>query len=676
MEKVCRSCMSVSSEIRSVFDIDIFDGQAMQISDMIMACAEVQVQEDDGLPSHLCSKCEVKLQTAFTFKKQCEKSDAIFRALPPETKVDIKEECLENLNIIVQLDINNDCTTYEDNSLSDSNYENEKLIAEPDSSQNKNKCATCDDNNFLDPNCGNEKNNAECDCKQDKNDLTCNYCCKILRSKKGLKIHMRRHTCDICSASFTKTDHLVRHMRVHNVEENQKYVCIECGAEFAKSYDLSIHKKEHMTTKNEEEFEDDKNMRSNMYSAHESDEAINVTLAKTIKCEFCNRKFKYRKSFMHHIQLKHGMTDDNDIPFISVISGNMQTKVSPEKAREEKEEEFSFKIPDKNNADVSSDNNLMPHKYNHCDKELISREHIMKHSDKDHVYKPYICTICNKNFARGDHLIRHVQIHKTGTDASVLMCSICEKVFDSSDQFVRHTKVHLRQDKHHVCSECGKAYNRLDNLKTHQRIHFGVKDNKLHLCIYCGKEFNSSSNMIVHMRRHTGERPYKCSQCGKGFPRSVDLKCHERTHSGEKPYLCTLCGKSFIKSSKLLRHSRVHTGERPHVCNLCGRTFIQSSGLTLHMRKHTGSRPYTCGVCPARFIQSGQLKNHRHTTGHWMETQPELKGGHRVEPVTPVIKPAPIKFKTHGKNNTIEKIEKQDVESEILLSMTSSLYLW
>lgn len=75
------------------------------------------------------------------------------------------------------------------------------------------------------------------------------------------------------------------------------------------------------------------------------------------------------------------------------------------------------------------------------------------------------------------------------------------------------------------------------------------------------------------------------------------------------------------------------------------------------MRRHTGSRPYACGVCPARFIQSGQLKAHRRSTGHWMETQPDLKGGHRVEPVIPLTDPVPIKFKTHGIAKIVDKQE-------------------
>lgn len=40
---------------------------------------------------------------------------------------------------------------------------------------------------------------------------------------------------------------------------------------------------------------------------------------KVLECEFCDRKFKYKKSFNHHIQTEHGMSDDSDVP-LSVLA--------------------------------------------------------------------------------------------------------------------------------------------------------------------------------------------------------------------------------------------------------------------------------------------------------------------------------------------------------------------
>ncbi|XP_050307631.1 zinc finger protein 420-like [Anthonomus grandis grandis] len=514
--------------------------------------------------------------------------------------------------------------------------------------------------------------------KKDHTLYECKECNKILTTYSGLNIHLRRHTgelnkCGHCDKSFTKKSHLSRHL-------------------------IQAHGIARAKTKNK----GDKKVR---------------------QCEFCDRKFKYKKSFLHHMQVEHGLSDadsDNEVtceksqentePTSDInIKNNLENteselikdsetsndailaeimqKIEPSDDMQEithLDEETKQKIKiytcevcsaqfaRANHLDrhMTLHRSLLNHKCDQCEQSFYTEALLKQHLEQQHVNKPYICTICNKPFSRGEHLIRHLKLHQEVTEEGQHKCSICEMVFTRSDHLARHTKTHLMQDKRHVCIECGKAFNRLDNLKTHQRIHTGLKDNsKLHLCVYCGKEFNNSSNMIVHMRRHTGERPYKCNECGKGFPRSHDLKCHERTHSGEKPYLCTLCGKSFNKSNKLLRHSRVHTGERPYVCNICSRAFTQSNDLALHMRRHTGARPYACGVCPARFIQSGQLKNHRRQTGHWMETMPDLKGGHRVEPVTTAVEPIPIKFKSFGKSrmvvNSVVKEEKPPSEQAI-----------
>ncbi|CAH1127829.1 unnamed protein product [Ceutorhynchus assimilis] len=799
IDKICRSCMCESAEMQNVFEKSIgFDAKEsgdhdLLLRDMLMSCAAVEVSLGDGLPYLLCTVCESKLNTAYQFKQQCEKSDAALRALTnPQPPKDSKssEEAM-----VIQPDVHQEL--FEIESDDDLPLSKRKRTISPST-------------------------------------LTCPYCLKVLSSKKNYKCHLRLHTqdglryCPVCPAKYSRTNHLMRHINNHDKTDGQ-YSCKLCNETFSLCGDLYRHMKVHLNKvekklekseldikieiikdestnaekENIIEGEDEKLTLDELIAEKDTEDSMDIPLSqfpfsdnddnfddsisnedeeemalvvkqekrprgrppskkdstlyeckhcrkiltthaglklhlrkhtgidlaqcKTRECEFCDRKFKYKKSYLHHMQIEHGMSDmesdtekrpTEDTPIEELPTANKTDKTNQENGDialenyqtngETSVEDLLEKMEPGDDLDLSQldENDTKPklkvhtchvcqaqfaranhltrhmtlhravltHKCDRCDQAFFTEGLLKEHIEQQHINKPYICTTCNKPFSRGEHLIRHLKLHQEVTDEGEHKCSICESVFQRSDHLARHTKTHLMQDKRHVCLDCGKAFNRLDNLKTHQRIHTGAKDNaKLHLCVYCGKEFNNSSNMIVHMRRHTGERPYKCNECGKGFPRSHDLKCHERTHSGEKPYLCTLCGKSFNKSNKLLRHSRVHTGERPYVCNICSRAFTQSNDLALHMRRHTGARPYACGVCPARFIQSGQLKNHRRQTGHWMETQPDLKGGHRVEPVTSAVEPMPIKFKSFGKTRGMVKIEQQQGEPLLLANQQPSI---
>lgn len=87
------------------------------------------------------------------------------------------------------------------------------------------------------------------------------------------------------------------------------------------------------------------------------------------------------------------------------------------------------------------------------------------------------------------------------------------------------------------------------------------RGNSAHLCVLCGKTFNRLGNLRIHQRCHTGEKPYGCMQCGRCFSQAGDLKKHKRVHTGEKPYYCTHCGKRFSRAENLKRHKRIHVGE-------------------------------------------------------------------------------------------------------------------
>ncbi|KAI5102929.1 zinc finger and SCAN domain-containing protein 21-like [Silurus meridionalis] len=81
-----------------------------------------------------------------------------------------------------------------------------------------------------------------------------------------------------------------------------------------------------------------------------------------------------------------------------------------------------------------------------------------------------------------------------------------------------------------------------------------------HVCLLCGKNFNRLANLRIHQRCHTGEKPYMCSHCGRRFSHSGNLQKHKRVHTGERPYHCPQCSKSFCQSSHLKKHQMVHTG--------------------------------------------------------------------------------------------------------------------
>lgn len=146
----------------------------------------------------------------------------------------------------------------------------------------------------------------------------------------------------------------------------------------------------------------------------------------------------------------------------------------------------------------------------------------------------------------------------------------CTSTFSNQKSLGDHvTRSHIQTSKiFHCrwrCCEREEAFKAQYMLVVHVRRHTGEKPN---ICVFpgCGKAYSRLENLKTHMRTHTGERPYKCefASCTKAFSNASDRAKHQnRTHSDTKPYQCTIadCTKSYTDPSSLRKHIKTIHGE-------------------------------------------------------------------------------------------------------------------
>lgn len=71
------------------------------------------------------------------------------------------------------------------------------------------------------------------------------------------------------------------------------------------------------------------------------------------------------------------------------------------------------------------------------------------------------------------------------------------------------------------CTLCQKDFLTGYLLKKHMEIHVSERRYK---CGECGKLYKTIGHVREHMRAHSDERPYNCSRCSKGYKTKVSEK--------------------------------------------------------------------------------------------------------------------------------------------------------
>ncbi|KAF9160166.1 hypothetical protein DFQ26_005816 [Actinomortierella ambigua] len=87
---------------------------------------------------------------------------------------------------------------------------------------------------------------------------------------------------------------------------------------------------------------------------------------------------------------------------------------------------------------------------------------------------------------------------------------------------------------------------------------------------------------------------FKCFVCNKTFSRPYNLRSHRKIHEGIKPFVCTheeddgkICAWAFARKHDLERHvSSRHTSAKTFSCATCGKKCSRNDAYKKHVERH------------------------------------------------------------------------------------------
>lgn len=85
-------------------------------------------------------------------------------------------------------------------------------------------------------------------------------------------------------------------------------------------------------------------------------------------------------------------------------------------------------------------------------------------------------------------------------------------------------------------------------------------------CRFCGKTFQWLHSVKTHERLHTGIKPYACKICGARFTQNGNLKVHAKTcvekhaesYRARNVLICSVCTEMFSDADALMDHQKSH----------------------------------------------------------------------------------------------------------------------
>lgn len=371
--------------------------------------------------------------------------------------------------------------------------------------------------------------------------FVCQYCNSEFSNQVLYDTHVkscesikRRFTCDICPASFDRSDNVLEHKkRRHGTDV---FPCNICSKQFVRE----SKRNEHM---------------AKVHSKVKMKNKLNAD------CVVCQRKFDSKGELVRHMK-SHGPNTTYPCRICNTEYGTLR----------------QFRAHNRKHNGPFTTCHI-------CGKEMreiLLKKHLLTHSDTIET-----CSTCGRSFENITLLKYHQKVHLESVP-----CLKCKKMVNPAN-LQRHWKRHLIQENPSLrriekkqpnlkCEQCNyKTWNNT-LLDCHMnRHHLKVKP---YVCHICSKDFIGKHLLKKHIETHN-MKSVTCMVCLKSFANSICLKMHLRLHTGEKPFTCEICGDRFRSSSIMNVHKLKKHSDKSNVCPLCSNKFHTVRDLRRHVIK-------------------------------------------------------------------------------------------
>ncbi|KAL6109025.1 uncharacterized protein ACO6RY_12243 [Pungitius sinensis] len=347
------------------------------------------------------------------------------------------------------------------------------------------------------------------------------------------------------------------------------FCCRDCGEGFREEAAYLEHQHQH-----QQQSVCLVNHLDSLHTAKKDDETVNY-------CTWCSLSFVEPSEFLSHMEKSHGQTSQKE----SSIKTNPGTT-----------KQHTYECPD-----CGKCYGVIGHFLNHQRSHRQASKSVFH--DLEHLKKKsFQCESCGRNYSRASALDAHRRCHE-----EKLVKSRNRSSGDAFHAEESHVEAKPRDnptvdtpEKTFKCS-CGKAFEALLRLKTHQRFSRNSQ---------CSPE-----EMKDKPKKSCNE--FYCAECKKAFSGHIALFNHQRWHSNHandpaNRFPCEECGKVFMTQTFYYRHQRTaHSDETP------AKSF-------LHQVCQLQKKAFECGDCGLKFSRASALHSHQlHHTDVFRETEKE-----------------------------------------------------